>query len=198
MNTLTKFYNDVKSFETGVLKDFNEIMDDLSKRAPRLVREHGDIGPVNKLLSLKVKGLEKRALSTYFASTVPYLFDKKAKVFLKKSDKKAEKMWTANGIKPEIEQIIDAGFEQFQQAKEAAPYQFSIDAVVKAVHRHILKGKEAGQVSEATLQVLRDRLLNEVVEETAKLMEEKAQSVDITTQEAVGLLGINGIKAVAV
>jgi len=197
IKNFTKRINAMSSVFKSSTDEFNEIV----KEAVALSWKGYDINStVNSVLDLALvmKGLNRRALATYFVKCVPYGFSKKENRFEKKDAKKAEK------LADNWEDFVNSHdwFEEAKSTDDAKPYELNVATLVQMIERRVNKADDSGtlegQKAVETMQSLKSKLdstINEYIKTfTAQahsdlVMEQNAESVeDHSTIEEAALL----------
>ena len=157
MSNVSKFLAKVKRFHKTA-ENFSEKFDGIVLESVELLWEHGNIETINSVIeaSKHIKGIDRRALVTFYRECVPYSFSKEG-IFGKKDKKRAAEM--ADTWKPFI---LSHNWYDFSKVSEAKAYKFDVDALINLVHKRLEKAQESGQLSAAKLSVLRAKLDGEV------------------------------------
>ena len=184
-NTLKKFATRIKKQGAAFVKDTTDF-NDIVKDAVRYAWQGYDINQtVNATLDLALvmKGLNRRALATYFVKCVPYGFNKKENRFDKKDAKKAAKLETT------WEDYVNTHdwFEEAKSTNDAKPYELNVATLVSMIDSRVNKADDSGtlhgQGAVGTMQDLKSKL-DSTINEFIKTFEAQAHSDLIIAQNA--------------
>lgn len=160
---------DVSSFLARVnqfKKDSESIaqhLDELVETSVYITWKHGDISPVNAVIAAcaVMKGLNRRALVTFYRDVVPFIYSTEHEQFTKADANKVTAMGgiLGNGqddaCGPKIMEILASTlWHSFNKEKVAKPYVFNVQRIISALNDQLRKGLNSRSLDRAALTKL--------------------------------------------
>lgn len=177
-------------------KSIADKLDDLVVESIQCTWKHGDITPVNTMIQAcgVIKGLNRRALVTYYRDVVPFFYDVKQEQFGKADKNKVLKMQGTLGSGADdacgpfvLEYITSNVWHSLNKEHAAKPYAFNLDRIVSGINAQLGKALSNDKLSITALETLSARVAALANEYSTKLLTERKAEVIPTTAIAEAL-----------